>query len=126
MLDTSAAIHLRDGDLEVRRRVDGLDGPVVLSVLTRVELEGGVDRSDPTRRALRRARLDVILAAFQTLPLEPSVADRYRTIVEGAGYSRRKVVDRVIAAHALDLQATLVTMNPDDVKDVQGLKVLAL
>ena len=126
MLDTSAAIHLRDGDRDVRRRLDALDGPVVLSVLTRIELEGGVGRSDPAQGALRRARLDVILAAFQTLPLESSVADGYRAIVERAGYSRRKVGDQVIAAHALDLQATLVTANPDDVKDVPGLKVLVL
>ncbi|WP_293908169.1 PIN domain-containing protein [Phenylobacterium sp.] len=125
LLDTSAAVALRDGDPDVRKRLEALDGPICLSLLTRIALEGGVDRSDPVRRVLRRARLDQILTAFETLPLDVTVVERYRTIVESAGYSRRKVVDRVIAAHALDLDATLVTLNGDDVKDIAGLQVLA-
>jgi predicted nucleic acid-binding protein len=45
-------------------------------------------------------------------------------IVEVAGYSRRKILDRMIAAQALVHRATLVTQNPADFKDVPGLKLL--
>ena len=44
LLDTNVAIHLRDGDPGVTARVAALDGAVLLSIVTRVELEGGVYR----------------------------------------------------------------------------------
>lgn len=48
----------------------------------------------------------------------------YRTIVEAAGSSRRKILDRMIAAQALVHRATLVTRNPDDFRDVLGLNLV--
>ena len=44
VLQTNVAIHLRDGDVAVTDRVAALDGAVLISVVTRVELEGGVCR----------------------------------------------------------------------------------
>lgn len=93
--------------------------------MTRVELEGGVGRSEPEKGALRRARIDVMLQIFPTLEFSVAAADKYATIIAAAGYSRRKVIDRMIAAQALLQDATLVTMNGDDFKDVPGLKLLA-
>jgi predicted nucleic acid-binding protein len=43
--------------------------------------------------------------------------------VASAGYSRRKLLDRMIAAQALVHRATLVTFNPD-FSDVPGLSSL--
>jgi tRNA(fMet)-specific endonuclease VapC len=40
------------------------------------------------------------------------------------GYSRRKVLDRMIAAQALVDEATLVTRNGDDFRDIPGLTLL--
>ena len=37
------------------------------------------------------------------------------------GYSRRKLLDRMIAAQALVHRATLVTLNEDDFRDIPGL-----
>ena len=58
------------------------------------------------------------------LAFDDAAADAYRAIVEAAGYSRRKLLDRMIAAQALTHQATLVTLNPDDFTDVPGLRLL--
>lgn len=124
VLDTNVAIHLRDGDPTVTDRVAALSGPILLSVVTRVELEGGVYRN-PAEVAIRRARLDAILEALPTLAFDDVAADMYAAIVQHAGYSRRKLLDRMVAAQAMVHRATLVTMNAEDFSDVIGLSVLA-
>jgi tRNA(fMet)-specific endonuclease VapC len=124
LLDTHVAIHLRDGDEIVTRKVLVLEGPLLLSIVSRVELEGGVYR-DPAQAGIRRPRLDAILATLPVVAFDDSAADAYRAIVEAAGYSRRKLLDRMIAAQAIVHRATLVTLNPDDFGDVPGLKLLA-
>jgi len=124
LLDTNVLIHLRDGDREVTDRVAKLEGAILMSVISRVELEGGVWR-DPALAGLRRPRLDAILAALPMLDFDGASADAYRAIVEAAGYSRRKLLDRMLAAQALVHQATLVTRNATDFRDVPGLKLLA-
>lgn len=124
LLDTNVVIHLRDGDAEITRKVAALDGAILMSIVSRVELEGGVHR-DPALTGLRRPRLDAILAALPVLAFDDAAADAYRGIVEAAGYSRRKLLDRMIAAQALVHRATLVTQNPADFQDVPGLDLLA-
>ncbi|GJG85773.1 ribonuclease VapC [Gemmatimonadetes bacterium T265] len=122
VLDTNVATHVRDGDAAVTARVAALDGAVLLSVITRVELEGGVHR-EPAHAAVRRARLDVMLGAIPTLAFDAAAADAYAAIVAHAGDSRRKLLDRMIAA--LVHRATVVTRNADDFADVPGLQLLA-
>lgn len=120
LLDTNIAIKLRDGDLSVTNNVAALDDAVLMSIVTRVELEGGVHRV-PAQSSVRRARLDVILASIPTLAFDDEAADAYAGIVARAGYSRRKILDRMIAAQALVHRATLVTSNAGDFSDVTGL-----
>lgn len=105
-------------------RVASLGPDVMLSIVTRVELEGGVHRH-PTLSAIRRVRLDLMLASFPVLVFDDRAAEAYGSIVQVAGYSRRKVLDRMIAAQALVLQATLVTLNAADFADIPDLKLLA-
>lgn len=122
LLDTNVAIHLRDGDPTVIAKIAALDDAILLSIVTRVELEGGVYR-DPLEAPARRARLDAMLSAIPTLAFDDAAADSYATIVARSGYSRRKLLDRMIAAHALVHRATLVTMNADDFSDIAGLEL---
>ena len=122
VLDTNVAIHLRDGDTTITDKIAALDDAILLSVISRVELEGGVYR-DPVDAPVRRARLDALLSAIPTLAFDDAAAQAYGAIVAHAGYSRRKLLDRMIAAQALVHRATLVTMNPDDFADIVGLEL---
>jgi predicted nucleic acid-binding protein len=124
MLDTNVAIHLRDRDPGVMRKVVELPDAAIISIVTRVELEGGVHR-DPSRAAIRRASLDAMLESLPTVEFEDTAADAYRSILEATGFSRRKVLDRMIAAQAIVHHVTLVTMNADDFVDIPDLRVIA-
>lgn len=124
LIDTTVAIHLRDGDATIAARIAALDDAIVMSIVTRVELEGGVYRT-PGEVPIRRARLDTLLSAIPVLAFDAAAATMYGAIVAGAGYSRRKLLDRMIAAQALVHRATLVTMNPADFSDIAGLEVRA-
>ena len=63
LLDTNVAIYLRDGDTETTAKISALDDAVLMSIVTRVELEGGVYRepahafSGVERRVRRNRRL---------------------------------------------------------------------
>lgn len=123
LLDTDVAIHLRDGDLAITGNVAALQDAVLMSIVTRVELEGGVYR-DPSNAALRRARLDAMLAAIPAIAFDDAAAAAYDAIVAHAGYSRRKLLDRMIAAQALVHRATVVTLNAGDYADIPNLSLL--
>lgn len=123
VLDISIAIPLRDGDDWVTAEVGKLSGALLLSIVTRIELENGVYRS-PVNVAARRSRLDAMMPTFQTLPFEVAAVDAYQHIVAAVGYSRRKLLDRMIAAQTLVRGAALVTLNGDDFRDVPGLQLL--
>lgn len=125
LLDTSILIELRDGEPQISAKVDALDDALMMSIVSRVELESGVYR-EPALAPMRRARLDLLLAAIPALAFDEPAAQAYGAIVAAAGYSRRKLLDRMIAAQAIVHRAPLVTRNPGDFEDVPGLTILAL
>jgi predicted nucleic acid-binding protein len=110
IIDTNIAVHLRDGDEAVTARLLRLDQPILMSVVSRVELEGGVYR-DPVQMVRRRARLDTMLATIPALAFDAAAADIYGRIVSIAGYSRQRLLDRMIAAQAIQHRATLITRD---------------
>ena len=121
-LDTSVAILVRDGDERTLSRLERVNDLTVISVVTRVELEGGVGR-EPKSAPIRRPRLKDMYELIQTLPFDAACADAYARIVQTAGYSRRKILDRMIAAQALVARATLATLNPGDFADIPELRL---
>jgi tRNA(fMet)-specific endonuclease VapC len=125
LLDTSILIPFRDGDELIANVVDSLGESIFASVVSQVELEGGVHR-DVSTAQFRQAGLTQLLRSVQVLPFTRHEAKVYGQIVAQAGYSRRKILDRMIAAQALVAEATLVTLNPEDFADVPDLKVHSL
>jgi tRNA(fMet)-specific endonuclease VapC len=122
LLDTCIAIELRDENLRALARFAQLSERPVLSTVSQVELEGGV-YARPQAAAQRRRRLDVLLQMLAVIPFDESMAVAYGRIVKYAGFSRRKSLDRMIAATALVLDLTLITANASDFSDIDGLKL---
>jgi tRNA(fMet)-specific endonuclease VapC len=122
LIDTSVAIPLRDGEPLIVRRVGSMGSRPLISVISRVELEGGVYRY-PDEAALMRERLDLMLAGVDQIDFGDDEAIAYGRIVAATGYSRRLIVDRMIAATAIVADATLVTLNPRDFREVPDLRL---
>lgn len=122
LIDTNIAIHLRDGDPQVAARIAELAEPPFISIVTLVELEGGV-HSKQALAAKRRAALDILLGGVVVLPFDDADARAYAVIVSALGYSRPLILDRMIAATALVHDLLLITMNGADFRDVPGLKL---
>ena len=122
LLDTSVAILLRDGDPAISTRIAALERLPILSVLTVVELEGGVADSRPGRET-RRKGVDTMLELLRVLPFGAPEAARYGQIVQELGFSRSKIIDRMIAAQALSVGAAVATLNLRDFKGIPGLQL---
>ncbi len=122
LLDTSVAIPIRDMDARILAVAEPFWPNPMISIITRVELEGGVASPgwDPRRRDL----LATFFSSVTVLELTDAEARAYRAIVEQAGFSRRKLLDRLIAATALVHGLPLATLNPGDFADVPGLEVV--
>ncbi|QYU69154.1 PIN domain-containing protein [Leptolyngbya sp. 15MV] len=123
LLDTDVAVHLRDTDPFVRSRIAGLQDLPSISAVTRVELEGGV-YANPILSAKRRRAIDVMLRDFAVLDFTSDIGAVYGQIIASAGFSRRKVAARMIAATALHHDLTLITLNGRDFRDVPGLRLV--
>jgi tRNA(fMet)-specific endonuclease VapC len=122
LLDTNVAIHLRDGDRDTKSRLVALGQKPKLSIISHVELEGGV-YAKPEFSGRRRAAVDSLIKWLGTIDFDKVCAAEYRHILAEAGYSRRKVNDRMIAATAIAHDLTLITINGDDFRDIPNLKL---
>ena len=122
LIDTNVAVFLRDNNRVIWEAVSKLDEAPSISVLTCVELEGGVSRV-PAEASIRRHRIDVLLQMLPILPFTVEEAAVYREIVAQAGFARGKIIDRMIAATAIVAKLPLITLNPRDFRDIAGLQL---
>lgn len=121
LLDTSVAVDILDHVPRILERVGKLDGQF-LSVISRVELEAGVYR-DGLLDPKRRARLNVFVEKVDELDFTGREVAAYSSIIAALGFSRRLVVDRMIAATARANDLALATLNPRDFRDIPGLSI---
>lgn len=119
LIDTNVAIHLRDGDPEIAARIERLTEFPMMSVVTRVELEGGL--ANPEVGMKRRELLDRMLSALPVLAFHHRDAVAYGVIVAALGFSRTRILDRMIAAQAIVAGARLITINGRDFAGIPDL-----
>ena len=93
-------------------------------MLTAAELEGGVYR-DPPLTQTRRAALDALDGKLDILFFGDAELFAYRTILQARGFSRPRILDRLIAATALANGLALATRNPSDFRDIPDLAIEA-
>ncbi len=65
----------------------------------------------------------MLLPALTIVAFDEAAALIYGEILSMRGWVRSRDFDRLIAAHALSLRATLVTNNERDFRDIPGLVV---
>lgn len=124
LLDTNICIYIIN-----RRPPAVLDhfaalriGQVAISSITGAELAYGVDKSGSARN---RQALDKFLAPLDILPFDEAAMRRYgvlRSHLERKG-TPIGALDQLIAAHALVVDAVLVTNNVREFERVAGLRL---
>jgi tRNA(fMet)-specific endonuclease VapC len=122
LLDTNIAVYMRERNEAVLSRFYDLDERPFISVATRVELEGGV-YAHPKWTDNRRQAVDELLAMLPVLDFKSETAEAYGGILSKSGFSRRKIIDRMIAATAIVADLTLITTDGEDFADIDGLKL---
>jgi len=116
LLDTDSCIYLfADSHPHLSRRVtEARTGEIAVSSVTFAELAmGSAQRKPPSRELLSGFADEVPILAF-----DKAAAWAYATLP-----FRRGRFDRLLAAHVLSLDATLITNNERDFADLPGLKV---
>ena len=125
LLDTNICIYI------IKRKPDGVlrhfqryrPGDIGISSITLAELQYGVAKSQAKER--NAEALSEFLIPFEIFPFGESVTHAYgviRTHLEKQG-KPIGAMDLLIAAHALTLDAVLVTNNVKEFERVPGLKI---
>jgi len=125
LLDTNICIHLMDAHPpQVIERFNKTPlGDIMISIVTYAELRLGVERCPPEDRVAAERALRFFVERVPVLPFAEHAAESYGVLAAAVPDRRRDALDRLIAAHALSVNATLVTNNEADFKDYPGLQV---
>ena len=114
MLDTNMCIYLMKNQPEEvsQRFAQCYVGDVVMSAITLAELECGVSVCvDPERE---RKNLDALIELIEVRSFDVSAARPYGPFSRATREKKSDHLDKLIAAHAIALGATLVTNNERD------------
>ena len=123
MLDTNICIYLmKNQPKEVAERFAQCSvGDVVMSAITYAELQYGVAASnDPERE---RANLENLVEDIPVAPFDAAAGIAYGPIRLATRDSRADHLDKLIAAHATALGATVVTNNVRDFAKYPGVVI---
>jgi tRNA(fMet)-specific endonuclease VapC len=124
MLDTNICIYLmKHQPPQVALRFGQCRvGDVVISAITAAELEYGVVASGADEEHNRNV-LDRLIRVVPVAPFDAVSARAYGPVRLATRERRRDALDKLIAAHALAINVTLVTNNPDDFTAYAALRL---
>ena len=116
LLDTDCSIYAMLGTFPPlgARLTECAPDEVVISAISLAEIVMGEGQGKPPDMPV----IDAFLRVIPPLPFDDGAARAYAALP-----FRRRSFDRLIAAHALSIGATVVTNNLADFADVPGLKV---
>jgi len=120
LLNSNTVIYARDGLASVLAKFVEFDGFISISAIVLAELQRGFLKAGP-QADLRRSRLAELVKRIPVAAFDAEAARTYGRILAEIGWARGKDFDRMIAAHALSLNATLVTNNEADFAGIPGL-----
>lgn len=124
LLDTNICIYLmKHSPPQIAARFRRLHvGDALMSAITYAELRYGL-QSNPATAAHNRAVLDSLVEDLPVAPFADSEAESYGELRMTSPHRRKDALDRLIAAHAISLNATLVTNNVADFTGYSGLLI---
>lgn len=116
LLGTNSCIYALTGIYPslIARMAEQAAGSLFISSITYAELAYGTVRGKPPPPDV----LAAFVGEIAILPFDEAAAQAYAALP-----FRRGSFDRLIAAHALSLDAALVTRNEADFADIPGLRV---
>ena len=122
LLDTDIAVFaMRRNATIIARLANKRTADVITSALVYSQLLQGIDLQPFPD--IERALVANLVMTIVVFPYDQTAAEIYGEIVRTKGYNRRHAFDRMIAAHAISLDATLVTNNTADFADIDGLRL---
>ena len=121
MLDTNMCIYLMKNQPEVvaQRFAQCYVGDVVMSSITYAELEYGVAASANPEQ--ERINLASLVEDIQVVPFDADAGVAYGPIRQATRDIRTDALDKLIAAHAVALNVTIVTNNMKDFARYPGV-----
>ena len=123
MIDTNMCIYLMKNQPEevAQRFAQCYVGDVVMSSITYAELAYGVAVSaNPEREKINLASL---IEDIQVIPFDSAAGEAYGPIRLATREKKKDALDKLIAAHAVSLNAIIVTNNTKDFAKYPGLVV---
>ena len=122
LVDTNILIFLQERNADIARRIVELTVRPAMSLITLIELEGGIARN-ANEASARREALNRLSRRITTIPMDHNVVGAYARILASTGFSRPRILDRLIAATAIAHDLTLITTNGPEFRDIPGLKL---
>lgn len=115
-MDANTAVYAMDGAYPaLRDRITEFEpGEIAISAISYAEVAYGTYVGKPPAQAV----LDAFTAEIPLIPFDEAAAREYARLP-----FKRARFDRLLAAHALSIGATVVTNNEADFADVPGLVV---